>query len=92
LVAHFKDGVKLTLGVEMDYGLHDETGNPSCAARDSLYSIWGDLIDNDVVDAETLDKHCEEHTLHVLIEMYYPPCVCEEVLVGGKVLNVYSTT
>jgi hypothetical protein len=43
-----------------------------------------------VVDAETLDKHCEEHTLHVLIEMYYPPCVCEEVFVGGKVLNVYS--
>tara|TARA_B110000211_G_C14030107_1_gene531729 strand:+ start:970 stop:1287 length:318 start_codon:yes stop_codon:yes gene_type:complete len=77
----------------VDYGLalNPHFNNPDKSSRDSLLSFYSKLVKDNGVTAETFHKHLKAKTLHLLLGKYFDEDELKNVLVDGRVKNVYES-
>ena len=80
-----------SFAASVDYGVASSPFNhPDKSSRDSLFSFYSKLVKDNGVTAETFHKHLKAKTLHLLLGEYFDEDELKNVLVDGRVMNVYE--
>ena len=92
-VKAIKAGGSLSRVALADYGLDSNPhfNNPDQCSRDLLFFYYSSLVIKYGVTAETFHEHLKAKTLHELLGTYFKVDELKNVLVDGRVKNVYES-